>query len=72
MIIHMQLSYNESVAIGNIFNSLTKQEGEDVIGVLMKYGCFKQLPDKELVRLSKKIDGCIETFEMEMRSFKYN
>jgi hypothetical protein len=55
-----QLTKNEQISIGLIFDNLSAQEGEDIIGVLIKNGCFKYLKDDKLVNLANKIEEFIK------------
>jgi len=50
------LTNAEARAIGETIKINAGMEGEDIIGILMKNGCFRFLPETKLVDLAVKIE----------------
>ncbi len=51
------LSPAEWAVVQRVIRSAASRDGEDVIGLLMKEGAFRELPGDGLVNLADKIDG---------------
>ena len=51
-----ELTDNEAKVVGEMFAIVAKWEGEDIIGVLMKNGAFRDLPGEQLVNLAQKLE----------------
>lgn len=51
------ITQNEAKVIGEIFHDLAEQEGEDVVGILMKRGMKRYLPDNQLIYLASKLEA---------------
>jgi len=61
----MVLTENEEKFLKRYFNEYAIHRGEDVIGVLMLNGAFKELPDGQLVEFSNKLED--KRVEIELR-----
>lgn len=51
-----ELTDNEAKVIGELFQTFAKRELEDIIGLLMRHGAFRDLPEDKLVNLSRKLE----------------
>jgi hypothetical protein len=50
------LTLAEAKVVGEYFKLLASREGEDICGVLMKFGAFRYLHNEKLVEFSRKLE----------------
>ena len=64
---NITLTKEEFLSLCMLANIVAKQEGEDIIGVLTKFGAFRILNPEKLVKLASRIEKGNKDFDYDTR-----